>query len=171
MSQRVRLTSQPPQSLSPAHRLEDFDCGEATLNEWLQRRALANHLSGASRTFVVVDEGGHVRGYYALAAGAVAHQDVSSAIRRNMPNPIPALLLARLAVDVRVRGLRLGAALLRDAVQRATTVAQHAGVRALVVHALNERAKEFYERHGLKASSKHPMLLFLPIRQTPSSAE
>lgn len=171
MSQRVRLTSQPPQSLTPAHQLEDFDCGEATLDEWLQRRALANHLSGASRTFVVVDEGGHVRGYYALAAGAVAHQDVSSAIRRNMPNPIPALLLARLAVDVRVRGLRLGAALLRDAVQRAATVAQHAGVRALVVHALNERAKEFYERHGLKASSKQPMLLFLPIRQTPSSAE
>jgi len=100
--------------------------------------------SGASRTFVVTDEGGRVHGYYAMVAGAVSHQLATSGVRSNMPDPVPAMVLARLAVDRRAQGLHLGAALLRDAVNRAVAVSQNAGVRALLVHALHEKARQFY---------------------------
>ena len=81
--------------MTASHRLDDFDCGEAVLDDWLKRRALANQSSGASRTFVVADEGGRVRGYYAMAAGAVAHQLATGRVRRNMPDPVPVMVLAR----------------------------------------------------------------------------
>ena len=131
------------------------------LDEWLKRRALANQASGASRTFVVADTGGHVRGYYAMAAGAVSHQVATSGVRRNMPDPVPVMVLARLAVDRGVQGRHLGAALLQDAVKRAVAVSQNAGVRALLVHALHEKARQFYERYGFQPSPTHPMTLML----------
>lgn len=106
-----------------------FECGEPVLNEWLQRRALPNQLTGASRTFVVADKHGRVYGYYAMAAGAVAHQMATSSVRRNMPDPVPVMVLARLAVDRRAQGVKLGASLLQDAVRRAIGVSQNAGVR------------------------------------------
>ena len=108
-----------------------------------------------------------VMGYYALAAGAVAHQESNRAIRQNMPDPIPVMVLARLAVDVRAQGMKLGAALLRDAVQRCIQVSQNAGVRALLVHALNDKARQFYEHYGFKAAPAHPMTLMLSIRKSP----
>jgi GNAT superfamily N-acetyltransferase len=147
--------------LEPGHGLAGFDCGEPGLNEWLRRRALANHLSGASRTFVVTDAEAQVVGYYALAAGAVTHETALGAVRRNMPDPIPVLVLGRLAVDRRAQGIQLGGALLRDAVLRATAVSQNAGVRALIVHALHDRARDFYRHYGFQASSLHPMTLML----------
>ncbi len=153
----------PPEPLAASHRLDDFECGEAVLDDWLKRRALSNQSSGASRSFVVTDEGGHVRGYYAMAAGAVSHQLATSAARRNMPDPIPVMVLARLAVDRRAQGLHLGAALLQDAVNRAVAVSQNAGVRALLVHALHEKAKQFYERYGFQPSPTHPMTLMLRL--------
>ncbi|WP_042297538.1 GNAT family N-acetyltransferase [Paraburkholderia bannensis] len=153
-----------PQSLAATHRLDGFNCGEPSLDDWLKRRALTNHLNGASRTFVVTDADQCVFGYYALAAGAAAHQDTSSAIRRNMPDPIPVMVLARLAVDSRAQGARLGAALLQDAVTRVQFVAENAGVRALLVHALNERAKQFYEYYGFRESPVHPLTLMLPMK-------
>lgn len=118
----------PPEPLSATHRVDDFACGEPGLDEWLKRRALANQVSGASRTFVVVNRDRRVMGYYALAAGAVAHVDATSGVRRNMPDPIPVLVLGRLAVDRRAQGIKLGAALLKDAVLRASAVADNAGV-------------------------------------------
>ncbi|MDR2880330.1 MAG: GNAT family N-acetyltransferase [Azoarcus sp.] len=154
-----------PQSLSVTHLLDGFDCGEPSLNDWLKQRALTNHLSGASRTFVVVDANQCVLGYYALAAGAVAHQQASSAIRRNMPDPVPVMVLARLAVDTRAQGIKLGAALLQDSVTRVRSIAENAGVRALLVHALNERAKQFYEHYGFRASPMHPMTLMLSLKR------
>jgi len=144
-----------------------FACGETVLDEWLKRRALTNNISGASRTFVVADDNHEVMGYYALAAGAVAHQESNRAIRQNMPDPIPVMVLARLAVDVRAQGMKLGAALLRDAVQRCIQVSQNAGVRALLVHALNDKARQFYEHYGFKAAPAHPMTLMLSIRKPP----
>ena len=153
----------PPEPLAASHRLDDFDCGEAALDDWLKRRALSNHSTGASRTFIVTDEGGHVRGYYAMAAGAVAHQLATSSVRRNMPDPIPVMVLARLAVDRRAQGLHLGAALLQDAVNRAVAVSHNAGVRALLVHALHEKAKQFYEHYGFQSSPTHPMTLMLRL--------
>lgn len=160
----MTLRVQAPQPLSSAHRVEAFVCGEASLDEWLKRRTLVNHLSGASRTFVAVDEQQDVFGYYAMAAGAVSHQAATSSIRRNMPDPVPVMVLARLAVDVRAQGQHLGAALLQDAVQRARGVSRNAGVRALLVHALHDRAKAFYLRYGFEASPAHPVTLMLRLR-------
>ena len=129
-----------PIPLVATHILDDFACGEASLDEWLKRRALTNQLSCASRNFVVTDQEGRVYGYYAMAAGAVSHQAATSSVRRNMPDPVPVMVLARLAVDYRAQGIKLGASLLQDAVGRAVSVSQNAGVRALLVHALHDRA-------------------------------
>jgi GNAT superfamily N-acetyltransferase len=152
-----------PEPLTASHGLDDFECGEPVLDEWLKRRALANQSSGASRTFVVTDEGARVCGYYAMAAGAVSHQLATSRVRRNMPDPVPVMVLARLAVDRRAQGRHVGAALLQDAVSRAVAVSQNAGVRALLVHALHERARKFYEHYGFQPSPMHPMTLMLRL--------
>lgn len=152
-----------PQPLAASHILDEFTCGEASLDEWLKRRARTNQVSGASRTFVVTDQDGRVHGYYAMAAGAVAHQAATSRVRRNMPDPVPVMVLARLAVDHRAQGIKLGAALLQDAVNRAVAVSQNAGIRALLVHALHDRAKQFYEHYGFQASPQHPMTLMLRL--------
>lgn len=159
----MSLQLSAPQPLTANHQLSQFACGESSLDEWLKRRALTNHLSGASRTFVVANPEGQVFGYYALAAGAVAHQDATSAVRRNMPDPVPVMVLARLAVDQRAQGLKLGASLLQDAVNRALAVAQNAGVRALLVHALNEPARTFYAHYGFQGSPLHPLTLMLRL--------
>lgn len=152
-----------PQPLTALHRVDGFNCGESILDEWLKRRALGNQHSGASRTFVVADQEGRVVGYCAMAAGAVTHQMATSGVRRNMPDPVPVMVLARLAVDRRAQGLRLGAALLRDAVQRAVTVAENTGVRALLVHALQDRARQFYLHYGFHESPQHPLTLMLRL--------
>lgn len=124
---------------------------------------MAKQLSGASRTFVVADQNGRVYGYYAMAAGAVSHPMATSGVRRNMPDPVPVMVLARLAIDHRAQGIKLGAALLQDAVNRAVTVSQNTGVRALLVHALHDRAKQFYAHYGFQESPPHPMTLMLRL--------
>lgn len=159
----MSLQLSAPQPLAATHLLDGFASGEACLDEWLKRRALSNQASGASRTFVVTDQEQHVFGYYAMAAGAVSHQMATSGVRRNMPDPIPVMVLARLAIDDRVQGIKLGAALLQDAVNRAVAVSQNAGVRALLVHALHDRAKQFYEHYGFQESPQHPMTLMLRL--------
>lgn len=152
-----------PQPLMAEHRCESFACGESSLDDWLKRRALTNQTTGASRTFVVTDISGQVLAYYALAAGAVSHQESPGAIRRNMPDPVPVMVLARLAVDQRLQGQQVGVALLKDALQRAVSVAQNIGVRALLVHALNDRARQFYAHYGFVPSPANPMTLMLPL--------
>jgi GNAT superfamily N-acetyltransferase len=151
------------------HRLEDFSCGEPALDEWLRRRALTNQTTGASRTFVVTDEAGQVLAYYAVAAGAVSHQQSPGSIRRNMPDPVPVMVLARLAVDQRLQGRQVGGALLKDALQRAVSVAQDIGIRALLVHALNDRARQFYSHYGFLPSPANPMTLMLPLHAASSA--
>ena len=101
-----------PELLSPDHQVGSFACGGSVLDEWLKRRALGNQTSGTSRTFVVPTSGREVMGYYALAAGAVTHQNATRSIRQNMPDPVPVMVLTRLAVDVRAQGIKPGAALL-----------------------------------------------------------
>jgi GNAT superfamily N-acetyltransferase len=149
--------------LAASHRLDGFECGEAVLDDWLERRALANQSSGASRTFVIADHDKRVFGYYAMAAGAVSHQLATGSVRRNMPDPVPVMVLARLAVDRRMQGQHLGAAMLQDAVSRAVAVSRNAGVRALLVHALHEKARQFYEHYGFQPSPTHPMTLMLRL--------
>ena len=123
----MTLKLSAPQPLDSTHQLSEFVCGEPSLDEWLKRRAMNNQLTGASRTFVVVDQNSQVRGFYAMAAGAVTHQLATSAERRNMPGPVPVMVLGRLAVDQQAQGIKLGAAMLRDALNRAIAVSRNTG--------------------------------------------
>jgi GNAT superfamily N-acetyltransferase len=152
-----------PEKLSPAHDLSQFRCGEPELDDWLRRRAPLNEESGASRTYVICI-GRQVVGYYALAAGAAAHRGAPGRVRRNMPDPIPVMVIGRLAVDLRFQGRGIGSALLKEAVLRTVHAAEIAGIRAILVHAINESAKRFYEKLGFVASPTNPMTLMITVR-------
>jgi GNAT superfamily N-acetyltransferase len=151
-----------PASLSAYHILDEFDCGIPAMNDWLRRRALPNESSGASRSFVVC-QGAMVVGFYALATGAVRRENAPGMIRRAMPEPIPVMVLGRLAVDLNWQKQGIGTGLLKDALLRTLTVSKQAGIRALVVHALSEDAKHFYLLHGFKESPLQPMTLMLSL--------
>lgn len=148
-----------PQLLAACHDLFAFDCGAAALNDWLTRRARANQAAGASQTFVVCQES-VVVAYYCLASGAVALRDAPGRMRRNMPDPIPTVVLGRLAVSRSFHGHGLGRALLHDASARTLQAAQLIGVRALLVHALDEGAKRFYLRQGFAELSSGGLTLY-----------
>jgi GNAT superfamily N-acetyltransferase len=152
----------PPAPITADHELENFDSGVLSLNEWLKRRAFKNHASGASRCFVLC-AGATVIAYYSLSAGAISHEAAPKAMRRNMPDPLPVLLLGRLAVDRRYHNQGIGQALLRDAMLRAVNVASDAGVFAILVHALSDQAKQFYLSRGFVESPLQPMTLFMTI--------
>ena len=147
-----------PAPIAASHCIAAFDCGVVSLNEWLRRQALKNELAGASRTFVVCD-GTTVVGYYALAVGSVIRQGAPGRIRRGMPEPIPVMVLARLAVALDWQGKGLGIGLLRDAIFRTMAVSRQAGIRAMLVHAISSEAKEFYQRHGFLESPLNPFTL------------
>ena len=151
-----------PEKLTAAHDLSQFECGEPELDDWLRRKALHNEERGASRTYVV-RSGRRVVGYYALAAGAVAHTYAPGRVKRNMPNPVPVMVIGRLAIDLRFQGQGIGSALLRDAVLRTAHAAEIAGIRALLVHAISESAKRFYVKSGFIASPVDPMTLMISI--------
>jgi predicted N-acetyltransferase YhbS len=151
-----------PEPLAAHHELDAFESGVAALDEWLKRRARRNEADGASRTLVLCT-GRRVVGYYSLAAGSVLHTAATGKVRRNMPDPVPALLLARLAVDQAWHGNGLGADLLSDAISRAIGAAETIGVRAVLVHAISDRAKAFYEKHGFRSSPIEPMTLMVTI--------
>ncbi|HZZ90213.1 MAG TPA: GNAT family N-acetyltransferase [Caulobacteraceae bacterium] len=153
-----------PEPLRTDHDVSAFDSGESTLDEWLKRRALANEVSGASRTFVTSAEG-RVCGYYSLAAGSVIHAVATTRARRNMPDPVPAVLLGRLAVAQAWQGKGIGGDLLRDAAMRVAGAASTIGVRVLLVHAMSEPAKRFYERFGFRASTLDPMTLMVTVEE------
>lgn len=149
-----------PEPLSTGHDITGFDCGVASLNTWLTRRALANQASGASRTFVACEDA-KVVGYYALASSAVAPSSTPGHFRRNMPDPIPVVVLGRLAVAISHRGQGLGRALFQDAALRVIHAGEAIGIRGIIVHALSEEAKAFYLRLGLDESPLDPMTLMV----------
>ena len=151
-----------PQHLTPDQALATFDSGVPALDDWLKRRALANEQAGGSRTYVVC-AGGRVVGYYALATGGVAQAAATGRVRRNMPDPVPVMMLGRLAVDRAYRGRGLGAGLLRDAILRTLQAAGFGGIRAILVHAISEEAKRFYERQGFVASPVDPMTPMITV--------
>ena len=140
-----------------------FESGEAALDAWLKRRALRNHLSGASRCFVIT-RGASVVGYYTLSAGSISHAAAPKAMRRNMPDPLPVLPLGRLAIDLRYQNRGLGQALLRDAMLRAVSVAHDTGVFAVLLHALSEAAKRFYLSRGFVESPLRAMTLLMTLQ-------
>ena len=152
-----------PVPLEAGHECEEFESGEATLDEWLRKRALANQMSGATRTYVVRDGVARVVGYYALASGAVVVAKAGGRFRRNMPDPIPVVVLARLAVDRGWQGKGLGRGLFRDAAQRVVQAADVIGIRALVVHAISMEARQFYVGLGLVPSPLEPMTLMVTV--------
>lgn len=152
-----------PCALASGHRVDDFRCSALALTRWLQERAHRNQVSGASRCFVVCDAQQNVLGYYALAAGAVSHGIAPGSIRRNMPHPIPVIVLGRLAVHADWTGQGIGAGLLKDAVQRTLHVCREIGARALVCHAMDEMAKAFYLMHGFIESPMDAMTVMLPV--------
>lgn len=153
----------PPTALTGSHEVSEFNCGNDTLNDWLIKRALKNQNSGASRTFVI-GQNNRVIGYYALASGSVERMATPKSIARNMPEPIPVMVLGRLAIDTRMQGQRLGSALLKDALLRTLSVSKNVGIRAILVHAISEDAKRFYLGYGFQVSPIDPMTLMLPVR-------
>ncbi|MGZ0080515.1 GNAT family N-acetyltransferase [Methylomonas sp. YC3] len=153
-----------PAPLTAAHDVADFDCGEPTLDHWLKHRALRNEGRGASRTYVLCADQ-QVTAYYCLSTGSVDGQLAPGRVRRNMPDPIPVMILGRLAVDVAWQRHGLGKSLLRDAILRTVQVSEVVGVRALLVHALSEQAVNFYASHGFHPSPTHPRTLFLPLSE------
>jgi len=158
MSADDAITS--PGKIQAGHNLASFDSGEPVLDDWLRRRALRNEATGASRTYTVCSKG-RVVGYYTLAVGAVEAARAPGRVKRNMPDPVPVMVIGRLAVDQKYQGRGMGRALLRDAVLRIIQAADIVGVRAILVHALTDDAKKFYQRCGFRASPIDPMTLMI----------
>ena len=153
-----------PAPLTAAHQVAGFDSGEPSLDRWLQHRALRNEGRGASRTYVLCVEA-RVVGYFCLATASIASDLAPGALRRNMPDPIPAMVLGRLAVDRAWQGQGLGQALLRDAILRTVQVSELVGVKALLVHALSESAIRFYDSQGFRTFPVSPSTLFLSLAE------
>lgn len=153
-----------PRPLAASDSTGHFRSGEEPLDTYLRERAFKNHQAGAARCFVTLDEANQIAGYYTLSSGSVAHSQTPGKVRRNMPDPVPALLMGRLAVDAKHQGQGLGANLGYDAISRCASVAQNAGVRVLFVHALSESARQFYLRYDFVESPHDSMMLMLLLK-------
>ena len=153
-----------PVLLTEGHDLQTFECGKEVLNDWLRRRAIKNQHLNASRTFVICLEGTkRVVGYYSIATGSVCHADLGRSLRQNMPNPVPVVVLGRLAVDVSTQGHSFGKWLLNDAVLRIANLADQVGIKAIMVHAIDGQARTFYEYFGFIQSPIAENTLFYQI--------
>lgn len=162
------MTLAAPEPLTDRHETEAFQSGVESLDVWLKRHAMKNQVSGASRTFVVC-EGPRVMAYYSLASSAVTAEMATGRLRRNMPDPIPVVVLGRLAVDRSLQGQGIGRALVRDAGLRILQAADSIGIRGMIVHALSAQAKAFYEQVGFKASPLDPMTLMITLAELKAS--
>lgn len=151
-----------PVLLNDHHRLADFTSGEESLDHWLKRRALANQISGVSRTFVTADSD-QVAGYYALSSASLAVKLAPGRFRRNMPDPVPVVLLGRLAVDRNWQRQGIGRALFRDAAMRVSAAADSIGIRGIVVQAISEDARNFYLALGFAACRDEPRTLVVTL--------
>ncbi len=138
-----------PRALKLSDRVAEFDCGETSLNIWLSARAIKNESTGASRTFISIEhDSGVIAGFYSVSTSSLSLDVAPGKLRRNMPSPIPVVLIGRLAVDERFTGSGLGASLLQDALLKCIEAARSVGIRAIVVDVLNESAASFYQKFG-----------------------
>lgn len=151
-----------PRLLESDDDVSRFTCDNDALDHWLRTRAKRNQRDGASRTYVVVHDG-RVIAYFSLATAVIPHAQATGRARRNMPDPFPAMLLARLAVDRAFQGAQLGANLLRDAIRRTLVAAEIAGIRVLLAHTIDESARAFYEHFGLEPSPTDELHLMLVL--------
>lgn len=157
------------EKLTKAHDLSRFRCGKAPLDEWLKRFALINQQNDSARTYVV-HRNQVVVGYYSLTTGAVRKEELPERIGKGLANyPIGVILLARLAVDQQEQGSGLGKSLLSDALRRAAAAADMVGARAVLVHAMDEEARRFYEKFGFEPSPLNASQLMLLMKDLRAS--
>lgn len=158
-----------PLHLTAAHHTHQFCSGKPVLDDWLKKHAFSGEKSGGTRTYVVTDDD-TVIAYYSVAYGSVEAQTAPERITKGMGKyPVPVLLLARLAVDRKFQGRGIGPALLKDALMRAVGASETAGLRAVLVHALDQEAKEFYLKFDFQefpSNDLHLILLMKDIRRT-----
>ncbi len=156
------MSPQQPRPIEATDNTTDFDSGEESLDRYLADRALTNHLADLGRCYVCVDaDTDKIVGYYTLSAIAVERTELSDKVRRNAPNPVPAVLMGRLAIATKAQGSGLGRFLVRDAILSTLAAADRIGVRILLVHALHEQAAAFYEQFGFQRSPTDPLHLYL----------
>lgn len=155
----------PPEPLRGKHLTEGFECGEPSLDLWVEKHARQAETSGSARVFVTTDDG-RVVGFYALAAASVAPTDATERLLKGQPQQqaVPAILIGRLAVDLDHQGDQLGRSLLQDALLRCATAAGSIGARAVIVYAISDDAVRFYERFGFEASPTDPRHLILLMK-------
>lgn len=151
-----------PLPLEPHHDLVPFDSGDPSLDDWLLRRSRANHASGAGRVWVVTTDD-RVVAYYASSTAVVARAAASGRARRNQPDPLPAMLLGRLAVDRAHQGRGLGSALLKHFLAKAIDVADLTGLRLVLVHASNDTVADFCAHFGFEPSPIDDLTLMLLV--------
>ena len=164
------MTLHRPRPIEPTDSTVGFESGESSLDRYLPDRALTNHISDLARCYVCMDsDSNRVVGYYTLSAVAVEHASLPGRARRNAPNPVPAVLMGRLAVDRKAQGSGLGRSLVRDAVLSTLAAADRIGVRLLLVHALHQQAADFYASLGFKPSPTDPLHLYLLLSDARAS--
>ncbi len=161
---------QAPQKLAVHHDVESFCSGVNSLDSWLKKRALANEKNNVSRTYVVC-ESHQVVGYYTLAAGSVQRELAPKKMQRNMPDPIPVMVLGRLAVDQACTRKGIGRGMLRNAIIKTLEATDILGMKAILVHVLSADAKRFYEDFGFTPSAIEPQTLMLTIKEIRASLE
>jgi len=165
------ITLSQPCLLKDSHILDNFDCGNYSLNTWLKRYAMQNQRANSARTFVVCN-GDKVVGFYSLAVGSIEHELASKRTKKGLARyAIPVMILARLAVDLRYQGKKIGCGLLKDAVLRTLQASEHAGIRAIFVHAKDEKARDFYEYFGFEPSPIDPLKLMLLVKDARKSID
>ena len=155
----------PPEPIDSSHILESFDCGNETLNIWLRKRALANHLDNTTKTQVITQDKSTVVGFYSLCAGSVAHLGAPRKLKRNRPDPIPVIVLARLAVDMQLQGQGIGVSLLKHAYGSALLASESIGAVCLLVHAIDQSAWDFYHRFGFDPFPSDKFTLFRQLEK------
>lgn len=159
------MTLRAPEPLAAQHLLEGFDCGKPALNDWLLRHARQAQGSGSAKTFVVAEEGGRVVGYFSLTVGQVDALDAPERMRKGMAQyPLPVVILARLAVSIHDQRRGIGFGLLQDAIRRTMLIAEHAGIRAMLTHPIDDHAAKFYARFGFIASPLREQQLLLLLK-------
>lgn len=155
-----------PALLDASHTVDGFDCGKAELNKWLTERALSNQpVGGSARTYVALDHDGRVAAYYASSTATVLRAEVAGRMRRNQPDPLPAVLMARLATDFKHQGSGLGKALVKHFMVTALHIAEMTGVRLMLVHAKDWEAAHFYEGVGFEHSPIDPLTMMMMIKE------
>ncbi|MDR1967975.1 MAG: GNAT family N-acetyltransferase [Burkholderiaceae bacterium] len=156
------MTLHAPALLDAHHTLNAFDSGITSFDAWLKRRARANQAGGASRAYVVAQDA-RVVAYYALASGNIAAREAGGRLRRDMPDPVPVVTLARLAVDRSFQQRGLGRDLVQNAARRVLAAAGIIGIRGIIVHAISDQAKAFYLHCGFVPSPTSEMTLMISL--------